>query len=143
MGTVQLDCQIPLWRAVAFPFFDRVEVAFSATIIFLEIVGITFFGVKNGWAIPLGSYVGMAAIAWSVLPSRANLEAGELVRVRQVVSELKMRETSPGRFVPPLPTFLRWPRNAVVLNHGPEPSLSGPRALLTDIRDRMFTAGLR
>lgn len=137
MGTIKLDSQIRLWRAVMFPFFDRVEIAFSIFIVVLEVVVIAFLEVKNGWAIPAGSYVGMAAVAWSALPSKANLEPRELVRVRQVVSELRMREVSPGRFVPPLPKFLRWPRNAIVLSAGAEPSLSGPRALLINIRERM------
>jgi hypothetical protein len=137
MGTVRLDRQIRLWRAVAFPFFDRVEIAFSGAILFLEIVAIGLLGIKSGWAILLGSYVGMVVVAWGVLPSRANLERREIASVHHVLIELKMREVLPGRFVPPLPIFLRWPRNAIVLDNGPNPSLSGPRARLVAIKEMM------
>ncbi len=137
MGNISLDPEIQLWRAIAFPFFDHIEIVFSLAIISVECVLLLFVHVANGWVIPVGSYLGMVGVAWTVLPSKAEVERDEIAQLQRIIRALEMIEITPGRFAPNLPGYLRWPRNVVEIGTGAQPTLSGPRGLLININQSL------
>lgn len=138
MSPVRLQDGVSSWRAWAFPFFDRIEIAFTLAILALEVIGVLVFDIRSGWAIPVGSYCGMAAVAWTVLPSTVSLDKEELLKLPNTLCSLGMERITANVFCPPLPFFLRWPRNVVVI-HDSTLSLSGPRSLLEHIRSIAVT----
>ena len=138
MGPVRRSRMSPM-RSLLFPFFDSVEVVFIAAIIVVEFIVVLVVSLPNGWIIPIGSYVGMAAVSWLTLPCEASLMPAELPVIRRALAALNMTETTKNRFVPPLPATLRWPRNAILLREGPCPSLSGPAILLYGVEKYLKT----
>lgn len=137
MSRVQLCEDVSEIRALFFPFFDRTEIFFTLSILAAECVTVYLVQLVNGWALPFGSYIGMVAVARTVLPSYFALIADEVPTVRQIFDEMKMRETKENHFVPSLPAALRWPRNVVVLHGGDRPRLEGPGGILRQIEGRL------
>jgi hypothetical protein len=127
---IMLAPDISPWRAALFPFFDKAEIAFTLFLIGLECSLVVIFDIQNGWIIPIGSYVGMVAVARTVLPSRLNFSSDQLKSVLAKLNEMNFMEIENNHFVPNLPRLLRWPRNIVVLSDSEEPRLDGPLAVL-------------
>ena len=133
MGEVSLDERIGTIRAVIFPFFDPIEIAFTFGVLALEVFVLLFVQISNAWVIPIGSYLGMTAVAWTALPSRVSFNRNELERIRSKAKDLGFREIAPSQFVPPLPRMLRWPRNRLRFEIHDEIIVYGPRVLLTPL----------
>lgn len=132
----QIELTVSRVRAAVFPFFDLVEIVFVAFVLSLEGVLIFGFGIQNGWAILLGSYVGIMGAGWLALPSRLDLEPWQIGEVRTILGQ-KLVEDRPNHFVPRLPVGLRWPRNFIDLRTNGKLYITGPRILLDGVRNHL------
>jgi|SRR6185295_13176901 len=135
MNQIKRQDSVSDLRALLFPFFDPPEIAFVFGILALEIFFLWVLSVPNGWVIPIGSYAGMVAVGWISLPSTVAITASNAPIIVAFL-QARMIEELPGRFVPKLPWFLRWPRNAIILHNEPL-RLSGPRILLDGVKRDM------
>jgi hypothetical protein len=139
VGKLELDPELGSLRAAIFPFFDFSEIVSVLGIVVAEMIFIWSIPFANAWIVPIGSYLGMAVVGWSTLPSNLEVNDAELDELVAASRALNMRQITPERFIPNLPSFLRWPRNAIEIRRRETLSVAGPRYLLAAVKDEMVS----
>lgn len=136
------DPSIKFFRRIFFPFFDIVEIIFVISLEFLIFSFVIYFDVKNGWAIWIGSWLGMLAVGYLSIPSVLELDITHNVNsVCSKLSKLGFYSVDDNSFAPRLTSYLRWPRNKLVVSScDGRVSIRGPKSLMGQLFLQEFSS---
>lgn len=128
---VKSDPCISTWRKILFPFFDTVEIWFVLSLELLVIIAVVFTNPVNGWAIYVGSWLGMLAVGQITLPSILQVDVHSLSLIKNRIENGGYARISESIYIPMIPAYLRWPRTKIEIFDASDTAIiKGPKILL-------------